>query len=93
MQIKQMKGSTKGGKNRANMMILNLALVRRQDWENLVARETRELIEESEQFSEGRWMYHGEMEQMFGIKQALDFIDKGQWERGRTRTGTPSSAR
>ena len=86
--IKESQGKCKGGtKNKQRTMVLNLALIRRSDWEELVATELHEYVQEKSNTTEGKWLYRGELEKKVGIRQATLFIDSGKWEKGEDSGG------
>ena len=61
--------------------------MRKQDWQDLVAESVHEVSKEDSHFTEGRWLYRGEVERQLGMAQAMRFIAKGKWEKGEDSDG------
>jgi hypothetical protein len=76
-----------GDKQKTKLEILNLALVRKKDWQDIVAKSTTEVSKETSVWKEGRWMYRGEIENTIGMAQAQRFLEKGKWEKGEESDG------
>lgn len=86
-EIKNMPGGHNGLKNKAKMEFLNLGLVKREEWEDLLVCGTENLSKTLEKFEEGRWYYRGEIEVQMGVLQANRFIHKGKFELGEDSDG------
>ena len=72
---------SEGGKNRLKMEVLNLALVRKDDWQDVVLQSSHEIAKEDIEEREGTWLYRAEMVAKFGWEQTHKWIDAGKWEK------------
>ena len=76
-----------GSKGLAKMAVLNLALVRQCDWEELLVEVTSGVKDEESKKSEGKWLYKSELERKVGKQTAKRWIRDGKWEEGEDSDG------
>ena len=69
------------------MAILNLALVRKQDWEDCVAEVSGSFEQSDTKQTVGKWCYQGELERKLGKRTARRFIKEGKYEEGEDADG------
>ena len=81
-EIQKMAMSSTGDKTEKKMAILNLALVRKQDWEERVVEMTSEIGMSAERSTTGTWLYRGELEQQVGKATTRKWIANGKLEKG-----------
>ena len=83
-EIQKMNMSHGGGngKNEQKMAILNLALVRKMDWEEMVVEMSTEVSTTNDKEITGTWAYRGELERQVGKSTAKRWIESGKWEKG-----------
>ena len=79
--------SHSGSKRLAKMSVLNLALVRQCDWEELLVEVTSGVKDEESKKSEGKWLYKSELERKVGKQTAKRWIRDGKWEEGEDSDG------
>ena len=69
------------------MAILNLALVRKVDWEEHCIHVGTVLEEKEQKKAESKWLYRSEMIRKLGRKTATRFIKSKKWEKGEDSDG------
>ena len=82
-----MASSHSAEKSVHKMAILNLALVRKQDWEDCVLEVTGSFEETQVKKAEGKWYYQGELERKLGKSTARRHIKVGKYEEGEDADG------
>ena len=69
------------------MAILNLAMVRKHDWEEHALVVGVTATETHTKAATGKWLYRGELEAKLGKGQTRRFLMKGKYEKGEDSDG------
>lgn len=86
-EICKMQGGKDGDKTSAKMAVLNLAMVKKADWEECMMEVGFKMLDEDEKKAKGTWLYKGELERTVGKLTTARWLKIGKLEEGTDADG------